>query len=138
VWPFRTCGAEANDEGRPVLAVDRQLSVQLRDQVAHELQPERPGVGQVQTRRQPHAVVRDRQLMPAVAGALESHADAALAAVREGVLDGVRDQLIDDQPAADRTVEVERDVGDVQLQLDAFPVDAVGAVEVGSHSETGE
>ena len=49
---------------------------------------------------------------------MERDADRAALAVRKGVLERVREQLVQDQPAGDRDVEVEGDRLDVEGELD--------------------
>src|SRR5512138_932782 len=116
---------KADREGGARRARDRHRRPEPLGEDVHDAQPQRLRALQIQVRGQPAPVVADLQLdrLPARLEP-DQHFGVVLTA-REGVLDGVGDQLVDDQAGVDRAVHVEEDAPlrdlepDGQLRIDA-------------------
>ena len=95
-----------------------QAATDLLGQGAHQLEAERPGLADIQTGGKADPVILDGQPVPIL---LELHAHADLSAAVSGkrVLQGVRHQLVDDQPAGHRQVDPEDDLVDLDAIADA-------------------
>ncbi len=96
--------AELEHEARACLALDLQHGLQLLGEQLHQQQAHGARGGRVAIRRQPHPVVPHLQAQPLRAGAFQDDADQAPAARGEGVLQGVGNQLADQQAQQDRAV----------------------------------
>src|ERR1051325_1819665 len=93
---------------RPV--VDLDLAAELARERVHELEPERRGVAHVEVLREADAVVGDRERQAFGACGPKPYVYRAAAAVGEGVLERVRDQLVDDEAARYGRVDAEQNV----------------------------
>src|SRR5690242_4245018 len=114
---------ETDAERRPILPQDGECPTELFGQVADELQAERSGAARLHAGRKPHTVVPDHKPVAPAGLGVERHADVARAPAWKCVLERVADQLVDEQRAAHRSVEIERGVGDAHLQRDARGID---------------
>src|ERR1044071_7964044 len=118
---------EADREaGAAGAALDRELALELRDEAAHELEAERAGdlVG-----GKADAVVAHGHAAPAVAAVGQLDADLAARAVGERVLDGVEQQLVDDQAARHGGVDAEQHRVAVDGEADARRIGGEGFEE---------
>jgi hypothetical protein len=69
------------------------LSGQRRDQA----QPQRRGAGKVHVRRRPDAIIPDAENEMIRGNRIEFHGYLALGLTGEGVLQGIRNQFVDDE-----------------------------------------
>jgi len=103
----------------PAIAVHhdgRRVSCCVRS--SHELKTQRVGRGvTIEIGRQPDTVVSHHQDMLLVPKGLEFNAHPSCLAVRKGVLERVRDQLIHDQAARDGPVQVQLHIVDSGLPI---------------------
>ena len=132
-------GLENDGEFGSAAVVDVDFAPQLPDQHAHQFQSQGPAGLDLEALRQARPVVADGQ-QEAVAG-LGAQADADLTRAaaaqgggREGVLERVGDQLIDDQGAGDDRVDVEGDILHGDLQPDGVLVHPVRGEQVGGEA----
>src|SRR5262245_16161008 len=109
---------ERQGELGPAIALQRRGPPQLADERRDQALAERPGTPEALGRcGQPDAVVGDDERRVAVL-TVERDGDRAALALGKGVLQRVREQLVEDQPAGDRDVQVEGDRLDVDDELD--------------------
>src|SRR2546421_4713367 len=100
---------EADREGGAAAAVlDRELPVELCDQAAHELQPERAGALGRHVVRQSDAVVAHAHAAPAVAGVRQIDDDLAALPLGERMFERIEQQLVHDQPTGHGRVDAQQ------------------------------
>src|ERR1700726_1012380 len=90
---------EGDAERRSATPVDLHSPFQLVHQHRHQLQPERLDPTQVQAGGQAYPVVRNRQEEFPLGGGAQSDPNPPAGSAPEGVLETVRDQFVDQQPA---------------------------------------
>src|SRR5215212_7744733 len=83
----------------------------LLDQAAHQAEAQRVGPFGLQALGQPAAIVPDRELADVGRRQGQTYVNGAAAGRAEGVLEGVGEELVHDQPARHRHVDVEVDLG---------------------------
>src|SRR5262249_31811755 len=118
------CGVRSVHDGEgqrepcPGVALDRRDSSQLLHERPDQLLPERPGMLlAIRQRWQPDAVVGHDEGRGAVRAA-ERDADRAALTVGKRMLQSVREQLVQDEPAGDCDVEVQRHRLNVESEPD--------------------
>ncbi|MCG2661729.1 MAG: hypothetical protein L6437_15970 [Kiritimatiellae bacterium] len=81
----------------------------------YQLQTQRCGVSEIDFGRESHAVVADLQPAQVIRGGLESDTNLAPPVIRKGIFQGIGHQLVDDQTARNRLVNVQSNVvhGDI-------------------------
>src|SRR5262249_39473480 len=109
---------ERQREPGPANALDQHGPLQLPDERRHQALPERPGtLPTIRRRGKPDAVVLDDEGRGAI-GAMERDRYRPTSAFGKRVLQGVREQLVQDQPAGDCDIEVEGHRLDIERELD--------------------
>src|SRR6516162_5224715 len=94
-------------EGRACVGADLDLALKLLGQVRDQLEAQRLAPPPVEVPGQPGPAVPHAQDVPLVLRRMEADPDLARAARREGVLEGVGHQLVDDESAGDGRVDAE-------------------------------
>ena len=101
--------------------------MKLLHQIINELQADGIGLLGVAVGRQADAVVDDGQPAAPCGEQLQLDPHPSGPLVGEGVLQGVGDELVDDQAGGDGLVEAELDLVDIGRQIDITAVQPIGA-----------
>src|SRR6185369_8010381 len=135
-WSPASIRVEDHVETRSAIAPDGEGAVQLLRQVLDELQAHGCRMLDIEIDRKSDSVIPHRQSAAPFGQKLEihpqgSHARGSRMPGRKGMLQGVGDQLVDDQADGNGPVQVQLDIVDLGRQFDMPALQSIGANQMG-------